>query len=154
MVPHTLYGMQETCNCQWLLWSPHTLYGMWEPCNCQWLLWSPHTSYGIGIWWSPTWTIWWSPHVCDMIFSGQLRKRSTTCPNNKAGKILWNGRYLQSYHYGNTKFYCIKANVPWLWRTTWGGRDIILMRNHKTCDIQQIPDHTSFNVDIQLRIGV
>ena len=23
------------------LWSPHTLYGMREPCNCQWLLWFP-----------------------------------------------------------------------------------------------------------------
>ena len=39
------------------LWSPHTLYGMQEPCNCQLLLWSPlpyleHVSYG-----SPTCTI-------------------------------------------------------------------------------------------------
>ena len=24
------------------LWSPITLYGMQEPCNCQWLLWSPY----------------------------------------------------------------------------------------------------------------
>ena len=29
--PHTLYGMWEPCNCQWLM-VPQTLYGMWEPC--------------------------------------------------------------------------------------------------------------------------
>ena len=40
LVPHTLYGMKEPCNCQWLM-VPHTLYGMREPCSCQWLLWSP-----------------------------------------------------------------------------------------------------------------
>ena len=25
--PHTICGMLEHCNCQWLLWSPYTLYG-------------------------------------------------------------------------------------------------------------------------------
>ena len=57
MVPHTLYEMQEPCNCQWLM-VPHSLYGMREPCN-----------------WVP-------PNMYDMIFSGGLRKRSTACPNN------------------------------------------------------------------------
>ena len=46
---------------------PHTLYGMWEPCNCQWLLWSPLTLYGTGIVWSP--------HMYDMIFFQASFKR-------------------------------------------------------------------------------
>ena len=33
---------------------------------------SPRTLYGTGITWSP--------HMYDMIFSGQLQKRSTVCP--------------------------------------------------------------------------
>ena len=60
--PLTLYGMQELCNCQWLMLpipymecycpsylmdcgnlvmgSPHMydMICMWEPCNCQWLM--------------------------------------------------------------------------------------------------------------------
>ena len=46
--PHTLYGMQEPCNCQWLLWSPHTLYEMWEPCNCHWLMVLPYLIWNTG----------------------------------------------------------------------------------------------------------
>ena len=40
----------------------------------------PLTLYGIGIVWSP--------HMYDMIFSGQLRKRSTACPNNGTTSIF------------------------------------------------------------------
>ena len=91
IVPHTLYGMWDSCNCQWLLWCPHTSYGMWEPCKCQWLLRSPHTWYRMWescncqwLLWSPTCMIWWSPltlyviviiwspHIYDMIFSGLI----------------------------------------------------------------------------------
>ena len=60
---HTLYGMWEPCNYQWLM-VPHTLYGMQVLCNCQWHispipyiecgnlvsvneLWFPHTLYGM-----------------------------------------------------------------------------------------------------------
>ena len=82
MVPHTLYGMWEPCNCQWLLWSPHTLYGMQDPCNCQWLLWSPipymecrnlvtvndsygspHTLYGMQEPCNCQWFLWFPPYL-------------------------------------------------------------------------------------------
>ena len=39
MVTHTLNGMWEPCNCQWLMVLP-TLYGMWEPLTLN-DLWSP-----------------------------------------------------------------------------------------------------------------
>ena len=75
--PHSLYGMQEPCNCQWWepcnrvpltctiwfecgnlvtvndIWSPHTLYGMWELCSCQWqepVTGSPHMYNMIWMW--------------------------------------------------------------------------------------------------------
>ena len=60
------------------LWSPHTLYGMWEP-----------DSYGLPHVWSDDPPLpyveqvsYGPPHMYDMIFfSGDLRKRSTVCPN-------------------------------------------------------------------------
>ena len=30
------------------LWSHHTLYGMWEPCNCQWLMVTPYLIWNVG----------------------------------------------------------------------------------------------------------
>ena len=40
------------------LWSPHTLYGMWEHCNYQWLWWSLLTLYRTVSYGPPTCTIW------------------------------------------------------------------------------------------------
>ena len=94
MVPHTIYGMQEHCNCQWLMVSPYLIWK--EPCNwipppnpqmydtifframqCRNLvtvndLWSLHTLYGRNLETG-------SHHMYNMIFQDNAMQEPCNC---------------------------------------------------------------------------
>ena len=108
--PHVLCGNLVTVN---NLWFPHTLYGMWEPCNCQWLI--PYTLYGMqepcnGV--SPTCMMWFfrSP-IPVMDCQNLVTVNVSYCPHTLYG--MWEACNVVPYMY-NMIWMQEPCNCQWL----------------------------------------